>query len=508
MATNCTILAIDDSKSALEIIRGVLATQEGVTLLLAHSGVEGLAVARERLPDIILLDVVMPPPDGYQTCRAIRADPTLAEVPVLMVTSLEDRASRLEGLAAGADDFISKPFDADELVARIQSIARLNRYRRLHAERAKFEWVIQNADDAYVAVDGLDTILYANRQARLCLGLPEAVGTAGINGTGGDGTTAGKTETGAGRGIKFLKQAVAHFSLQPEEAWAAWPAHPAETPLYLVRPESESSPGQWLQATVFDQPGGAGATRLLQLRDVTQAMTNHRDMWTFQSMISHKLRTPLSGILFSLDLLAADNAGLSRDECAQMTRMAKENAQRLYEQIEDVLGYLERPSAPAPDQGFVLDSFTALVLQAGRGLSIRRADVSVERVPEELARRTLTLPARSLEWVLLELLENAQKFHPHNAPRLEIGLCAYGADAVLLTVADDGRGLTPAQLTQVWAPYFQVEKAHTFEVEGMGLGLARIATTVWGVGGSCRIANRTDGPGMVVELVLPLAPTA
>jgi DNA-binding response OmpR family regulator len=74
---------------------------------------------------------MMPGMDGYEVCRRLRADARLAEVPVIMVTALDDQASRLAGLEAGADDFITKPFNRAELRARVRTIARLNRYRRL-----------------------------------------------------------------------------------------------------------------------------------------------------------------------------------------------------------------------------------------------------------------------------------------------------------------------------------------------------------------------------------------
>ena len=72
-------------------------------------------------------------------------------------------------------------------------------------------------------------------------------------------------------------------------------------------------------------------------------------------------------------------------------------------------------------------------------------------------------------------------------------------------ICDDGLALSPEQLAQVWTPYYQGEKYFAGEVTGMELGLPMVASLVWGVGGTCRIHNREEGPGVVVELVLPLA---
>jgi DNA-binding response OmpR family regulator len=132
---NSTILIVDDQPSARKVLQGLLAKQ-GYTLAFAESGQEALSKAIEVVPDLILLDVMMPDMDGFEVCKRLRADQALAEVPVVMVTALDDQDSRLMGLEAGADDFISKPFNHVELQARVQSITRLNRYRRLLSERA------------------------------------------------------------------------------------------------------------------------------------------------------------------------------------------------------------------------------------------------------------------------------------------------------------------------------------------------------------------------------------
>lgn len=124
------ILIVDDTLTGRRAIASSFAQQD-YELALASNGQEALALADKLEPDIILLDVVMPGMSGFEVCRQLRAHPSLGEVPILMVTSLTDRAERLEGIASGADDFISKPFDVLELQARVHTITRLNRYRKL-----------------------------------------------------------------------------------------------------------------------------------------------------------------------------------------------------------------------------------------------------------------------------------------------------------------------------------------------------------------------------------------
>jgi putative nucleotidyltransferase with HDIG domain len=132
------LLIVDDEPAGREAIDSVLINQ-GYTLQYAINGREAIDLARSMGPDVILLDVMMPEMDGYEVCRQLRADHKTAEIPILMLTALDDRDSRLRGIEAGADDFITKPYDRTELRARIRTITRLDRYRRLQEERAKLE---------------------------------------------------------------------------------------------------------------------------------------------------------------------------------------------------------------------------------------------------------------------------------------------------------------------------------------------------------------------------------
>ena len=128
------VLVVDDEPAGREVLAGLLAT-EPYELHFADSGARALSLAASMAPDLMLLDVMMPDIDGYEVCRQVRHTRALREVSIVMVTALDDRDSRLRGLQAGADDFVSKPFDRFELRARISTIVRLNRYRALVGER-------------------------------------------------------------------------------------------------------------------------------------------------------------------------------------------------------------------------------------------------------------------------------------------------------------------------------------------------------------------------------------
>jgi signal transduction histidine kinase/DNA-binding response OmpR family regulator len=131
-----TILIVDD-EPAIRVGLEELLTAEGYTVACASTGAEAMTKAAELTPDLIMLDVMMPDMDGFAVCRRLRADALLAEAPIIMVTALADHDSRLRGFEAGADDYISKPIDIHELLARVRTTTRLNRYRRLLTEQTR-----------------------------------------------------------------------------------------------------------------------------------------------------------------------------------------------------------------------------------------------------------------------------------------------------------------------------------------------------------------------------------
>lgn len=143
-----TILIVDDTPAGRETLEALL-FQQGYQLEFASNGPDTLVMAEKLLPDLILLDVMMPGMSGYEVCEKLRSNPLLAAVPIVMVTALDDQNSRIEGIEAGADDFITKPFNRVELRARVKSILRLNRYRSLQEEKARLTNALENLHIAY-----------------------------------------------------------------------------------------------------------------------------------------------------------------------------------------------------------------------------------------------------------------------------------------------------------------------------------------------------------------------
>ena len=145
-----TILIVDDDPAGRQTLESIL-DEQGYQLEFAENGAQALQMIRKILPDVILLDVMMPGMDGFEVCRQVRSDPAIAEIPIIMLTALDDRRSFLNGLESGADDYLTKPYDRHELRARLLGITRLNRYRKLQDDRTIIEQAHSQLLSAYDA---------------------------------------------------------------------------------------------------------------------------------------------------------------------------------------------------------------------------------------------------------------------------------------------------------------------------------------------------------------------
>ncbi|NJL33325.1 MAG: response regulator [Chloroflexaceae bacterium] len=132
------ILIADDEDFGRALIAELLIA-EGYQLFYAADGAEAVAQAIAHLPDLVLLDVMMPGMDGFEVCRQLRSDPRTAAVPIVIITAAYDRPSRLRSIEVGADVFMGKPIDRLELRTRVRMITRTNRYRLLMEERQRSE---------------------------------------------------------------------------------------------------------------------------------------------------------------------------------------------------------------------------------------------------------------------------------------------------------------------------------------------------------------------------------
>lgn len=479
-----TILIVDDEPLGQETVAALLSPL-GYQLLFADSGEEALRLANATPPDLLLLDVMMPSMDGYEVCRRLRATPALAEVPVIMLTALDDRDSRLRGIESGADDFISKPYDRVELRARVRTITRLNRYRRLVGERTKFEWVVEQAEDGYLVVAESGAISYANPRARFYLGAPPV----------GDLRTA------------FLDLAARQYRLEPAISWVEWfelPAAQRALPRVLVRSATASADTFMVQVTLLDMVPDPGPRCLVRLRDVTTLVARQHTVWSFQSLVRHKLSTSLAQLIGGLRLIEGLALAPPEGMLANMLTIATKGASDLQADISDIFQYIDAPDLLRSEHGHcALADLPSIIAAVNANLEI--ATLHMQDSPLwALGAGDLAISRHGLQLIIGELLENARKFHPRQDPVIEIAV-ATTPTAITLHICDDGLSLSPDQLARAWLPYYQGERFFTGQVPGMGLGLPMVASLLWRIGGACRISNRTPGPGVDVEIGIPLA---
>lgn len=139
MATN--ILIIEDDLVSQKLHEKVIETM-GHQVMLANDGAEGVKLAQEHSFDLIISDVLMPNMDGYATCRALRENPKTAQIPILLLTALDNLESKLKGFEAGADDYLSKPYEPQELIARVSVLLRRSAKTLTHQQLDKVGKVI------------------------------------------------------------------------------------------------------------------------------------------------------------------------------------------------------------------------------------------------------------------------------------------------------------------------------------------------------------------------------
>jgi DNA-binding response OmpR family regulator len=138
-----TILVIDDDELVSRTLQRTLKLYD-YQVMVANSGPEGLQLARRHRPDLFILDIMMPGMDGYQVCRQIRGDPLLADLPVLFLTAKGKDEDKIEGFRAGADDYLSKPFNMEELQLRVKAILRRSIPAESSAQESPTEIVVGN----------------------------------------------------------------------------------------------------------------------------------------------------------------------------------------------------------------------------------------------------------------------------------------------------------------------------------------------------------------------------
>ncbi|PKN94160.1 MAG: hypothetical protein CVU44_07095 [Chloroflexi bacterium HGW-Chloroflexi-6] len=471
------VLIILSDPQARRYLEELLNGRDEFKLEFCENPAEAAQIAHKLLPDAILLDANLDKVDSAVTCSHLRSDPHLSGAPILVMLDPLDRKAKAQALEAGADDFISKPFDALELLARLRTLTRLHHYDKLFADLERFKWMAAHAQEGYLLLDSLAIIQYANERAINMLNLPENP-----------------------VGLDFIVAVQANYVARPIETWQTWYEDPS--PCFVMRPENIQARAFWMVLEALDTDIGPVTQRIVRLRDVTEKMSIYQDIRRFHDTVTHKLRTPISLLATSVSLINSQLKNLSAEEIKELMQTAAKGAERLVWQVRDVLTYVDAPLSLEIGTPVEIGQIPVILKELCEKFSIQDVELSL---PASLAGTQITLTPDALELVLSEALENAKKFHPERAPKLDICIGESEPGMIHIRITDNGVTLSAEQLSWAWLPYFQGEKAFTGELPGMGLGFPLMATLVWGSGGTLRLGNRPDGPGVVVEMKIPCA---
>lgn len=447
------------------------------TLKFCNDPENAAQLAHDLLPDAILLDSALQNADSNELCHRLRADPHLKGVPVIMLVELNNRKAKAQAISAGADDFLNKPFDGIELLVRLRTLTRLRHYDQLFADLERFDWMVSHAQEGYLIIDSDSTIQYANERAINMLNLPE------------------KPD-----GLNFIQVVESHYIARPSESWKTWEKDPS--PCFLMRPENINARAFWMVLEALDTSIGTETQRIVRLRDVTEKMSIYQDIRRFHDTITHKLRTPISVLATSISLLNTQIEHLSPEEIKELAVSAAKGSERLVWEVRDVLTYIDAPLAINVGEPLQLGQLSYMVQAIAEKIGIKSVNFSLAEVHSE---SRIALTPDAFELVLTEAFENAKKFHPSHDPNVEISVGQTEPQSIHFRIVDDGVTLSAEQLSWAWLPYFQGEKSFTGELPGMGLGFPLMATLVWGAGGTLRLSNRPDGPGVIVEMQIPTA---
>jgi PAS domain S-box-containing protein len=483
------VLVADDNADMRQYVCRLLEPRFRVVAL--GDGAAALAAARELAPDLVVADVMMPRLDGFGLLRAMREDPLLGGIPVVLLSARAGEEARIEGLQAGADDYLTKPFSARELVARIDANVKLAALRRqTEGALSESEQRLRLATDAGqigIAVwDVAADRVAGNEWLARILGLDAAEVAAGIT---SQRFTRLVHKDDRPRVVEAITRVIEAGGSYDFECRIA---RPDGVRWVHVRGRSESGPDgpARLANTLIDITGRKEIERTLRQAD--------RRKDEFLAILAHELRNPLATIRNAVAIfehVQGDPGGFERTH-AMMDRQVAQMV-RLVEDLLDVSrigrGTLELRRDRVELAAIVheaVDSCRALADAAGHELSVV--------LPSEPVMLDAD-PVRLVQ-VFANLLNNACKF-TETGGRIQLTAERAG-DEVIVVVQDNGVGIPAEEVDRIFELFEQVEKTLEHSQTGLGIGLSLVKRLVELHDGT--ISAHSDGPDRGSRFVVRL----
>ena len=507
-AASPLILLADDNADLREYMRQLL--EPRYDLVTVADGAAALEAVRERVPDLVLTDVMMPRLDGFELLKALRSDERTATIPVIMLSARAGEESRVEGLEAGADDYLVKPFSARELLARIESNLKLERLRR-EAEAAvrqrtlQFETLVDNAPLGVYHVDADFRIRQVNPTALPVFGdIPDLVGRDFDEVIHILWPKADADEL-AGLFRHTLETGEPYAVAE----WAKERGDRETTEYYewqinrIMLPEGRYGVVCYFRDISVQVHARQAIAELLEREQAARAHADeaNRVKDEFLATISHELRTPLNSILGWTRLLQAGH--LDEETAARAIETIQRNTVSQAKLIEDVLdvsrivtGRLRLSIQPVD-----LETVVKAAVDSNRPAADAKG-IHVDVALDEHAGVLLGDPER-LQQVVWNLVSNAVKFTGRDgAVRVRLARIDHHLE---LSVSDTGRGIEPEFLRHVFDRFQQADSGTTRRYGGLGLGLAIVRHIVELHGGSVSVESSGVGHGATFRVRLPLA---
>lgn len=472
------ILIVDDYAANVKLLERNLQAA-GYETVAAWDGEDALLKVKTERPDLILLDIMLPKIDGFEVCRRLRADEATAVIPIIMITALKDTEDRIRGLESGGDDFLSKPFDRGELLARVKSLLQIKYYRSMLAEREKFHAVIQDLSHGIIITDGQWRVQTTSRRAAELLALRDADALIGHD----------------------LAELLGGFQVEPTlEALRQTLTNSVTVELT----QEEARPPRYLAGryTRIEGPRGELYNAALVFRDISEVRQKEKLKRDFLAMFSHKLKHPLTSVSVRLDMMDQGKYGPVPPAMADALKIAVAKIRELSDLIEKVLAYA---------------ALTATELERA-GQLVNVAD-QVERTRERVGQR---YPDRQVQWVVSvpqnlpharapeellsivvdNLLDNAVKFAGRKDVSVEVSASEIEDRQIRVSVRDNGPGIRPQDRDQVFSDFTQLEETFTGNITGIGLGLATAKRLVESWNGQIDFES-TPGQGATFFFTVP-----
>ena len=483
------ILLADDNVDMAEYARRLLSDRWVVETV--HNGRDALRAARERRPDVIVADVMMPELDGFGLLRELRDDRDLQSISVVMVSARAGEEARLEGLAAGADDYLTKPFSARELISRVDAQLIKARVRKVEQEHARrLVNLFTNAPVAIAILRGAEHVYeLSNAHYVALVGGREVLGKP---------IRAALPEL-EGQGVFELLDAV-RSSGEPYIGKS----------LHVMlnrgpRGEPEEAYFDFVYQPTFGDDGLADAI-VVVAHDVTelarakaQAEDANRLKDEFLATLSHELRTPLNAVLGYTQML---RGGLIDEQRLPGVLETIERNARMQEQlVSDVLDVSRiitgkmRLDVRTLDLRKVIEDAIETVAPAAAAKGVK-----LQAVLDQPA-APIAGDAQRLQQVVWNLLSNAVKFTPRGG-RVQVRLERVNSH-VEIAISDTGEGIAPEFLPHMFQRFTQADGTFSRTHSGLGLGLAICRHLVEAHGGVISAVSPGKGKGTTVRVELP-----